>query len=150
MDMRIAAMALLVGSLCVAACGDSDNLNFVTPLGTPGTYILVLVNGQPLPAVLTTTVSPPATTTALSGQIVINADNTFSSVVALQNNVGGIISTSTRACTGTWSSTGSRSGVTITFIEATTANCGLTFTGILGGANTLVASILGVPATFRR
>ncbi|HEY7189422.1 MAG TPA: hypothetical protein VH559_03210 [Gemmatimonadaceae bacterium] len=148
--MRIAAMAALVGSLCVAACNDSDNLNFVTPLGTPGTYTLVLVNGQALPAILTTTVSPPVTTTALSGQIVINADNTFSSVVALQNNVGGIISTSTRACSGTWTSTGSRTGVTITFIETATTNCGLTFTGVLGSVNTLTTSILGVPATFRR
>ena len=148
--MRIAAMALLVGSLCVAACDDSDNLNFVTPIGTPGTFTLVSVNGNLLPAVLTTTVSPPATTSALSGQIVINANNTFSSTVALQDNVGGIISTSTRACTGTWSSAGSATGVTITFVETAPATCGLTFTGVLSSATTLTASILGVPAVFAR
>src|SRR5215470_9560672 len=104
--MRIAAMALLVGSLCVAACDDSDNLNFVLPIDTFGTFTLVSVNGNSLPAVVVDSVSPPLTIRALSGQIAINADNTFSDLVALEQTVGGIVTTSTRSCSGTWSSSG--------------------------------------------
>ena len=143
--MRIAAMALLVGSLCVAACNDSDNLNLVTPLNQLGTFTLVSVNGNALPAIVVSTPSPPLTITALSGQIVINANNTFSSAVALQQNVSGTITTSTRSCTGTWSS----NGTTITFVEAAVPNCGSTFTGTLAGT-TLTASVLGVSAVFAR
>ena len=143
--MRIAAIALLAGSLCVAACDDSNNLNFVTPLNALGTFTLVTVNGNALPAVVADTVSPPLTITALSGSIVINANNTFSDVVALEQNVGGIITNSTRSCTGTWTSTGN----TLTFVEAATSGCGRTFTGILNG-RTLTASVLGVPAVFIR
>lgn len=142
--MRIAAMALLVGSLCVAACDDSNNLNFVSPL-TTGTFTLVSVNGNALPAIVVDTVSPPITITALSGQIVINANNTFSSVVLLEQNLGGTITTSTRSCTGTLTTNGN----TITFVEVATANCGRTFTGVLSG-NALAASILGVTASFIR
>jgi hypothetical protein len=145
MDMRIAAMALLVGSLCVAACDDSDNLNFVVPANAIGTFTLVTVNGNALPAIIVDSVSPPLTIRALSGQIVINANNTFSDLTGLEQTLGGIVTTSTRSCTGTWSS----SGNTITFVEASVTNCGRTFTGTLNGG-TLTASILGVPAVFVR
>jgi len=142
--MRIAAMALLVGSLFVAACDDSNDLNFV-PGNVFGTFTLVTVNGNPLPAIVVDSVSPPLTIRALSGQIVLNANNTFSEVAGLEQTVGSIITTSTRSCNGTWSSTGN----TLTFVEAATTNCGRTFTGILN-AGTLTASILGVPAVFVR
>jgi hypothetical protein len=145
MDMRIAAMALLVGSLCVAGCNDSDNLNFVLPVDGLGTFTLVTVNGNPLPAIVVDSVSPPLTIRALSGQIVISADNTFTDLVSLEQTLGGVITTSSRACSGTWSSTGN----TLTFVEAGTTNCGRTFTGVLNN-RTLAASILGVPATFVR
>lgn len=144
--MRIAAMALLVGSLCVAACDDSDNLNFVIPPNAIGTFTLISVNGNALPAIVADTVSPPLTIRALSGQIVINANSTFSDVVLLEQTVqGNIITTSTRSCTGTFSS----SGNTLTFVEAATSGCGRTFTGVLSGT-TLTASVLGVPAVFAR
>jgi len=144
MEMRIAAMALLVGSLCVAGC-DDNNLNFVTPLNGVGTFALVSVNGSALPAILADTVSPPIRITALSGQIVLNANNTFSNLVELQQDFAGTITTSTRSCTGTWSNNGN----TITFVESSVTNCGRTFTGVLTG-NTLAASVLGVPASFVR
>jgi hypothetical protein len=144
MDMRIAAIALLVGSLGVAACGDSDNLNFVTPLSQLGTFTLVSVNGNALPAIVVDSVSPPLIISALSGQIVINANRTFSSTVALQQSLAGVITNSTRSCTGTWSSPGIN---TITFVEAATTNCGRTFTGTFVGT-TLTASVLGVSAVF--
>ena len=143
--MRIAAIALLAGSLCVAACDDSSNLNFVTPLNALGTFTLVTVNGNALPAVIVDSVSPPLTIRALSGQIVINANNTFTDLAGLEQTLGGIVTTSSRSCTGTWTSTGN----TFTFVEASTTNCGRTFTGILN-VRTLTASILGVPAVFIR
>jgi hypothetical protein len=143
--MRIAAIALLVGSLGVAACGDSDNLNFVTPLSQLGTFALVSVNGNALPAIVVDTVSPPVTITALSGQIVINANRTFTSAVTLQQNFAGTITTTTRSCTGTWTS----NVTTVTFVEESTTNCGRTFTGTFVGT-TLTASVLGVSAVFAR
>ena len=141
--MRVAAIALLVGSLCVAACDDSGDLNLVP--SAFGTFVLVTVDGNALPAVIVDSVSPPLTIRALSGNIVLNANNTFSDLARLEQTAGGIITTSTRSCTGTWSSIGN----TLTFVEASTTNCGRTFTAILNG-NTLAASILGVPATFLR
>ena len=143
--MRIAAITLLLGTLCLGAC-DNTNDVIVVPLGRTGTFVLQTVNGHTLPATVVDSVSPPLRIDVQSGAITISDNFTFVDVASFRQTLGGIVSTRTVTCTGTYTVAGNN----FTFMEATLApDCGRTFTGVLNGT-TLTASILGVPAVYFR
>ena len=143
--MRIAALTLLLGTLCLAACDDSSDIILV-PISRTGTFILRTANNQILPATIIDSVSPPLRIDVLSGSFSINSDNTFSERAALRQSLGGIVTSRTLACAGTYVVTGN----TFTFAEAgPTPDCGHTFSGVLVGT-TLRTFILGSPAVYIR
>ena len=144
--MRIAAaIAFLAGSLCLAACDNVDE-NFVIPFTRVGTFELQTANGLALPAILVDSVSPPLRIEAVSGNVVINADNTFSDAVLLRQTLGGVVTTQTVSCSGTFTVAGN----VLTFSEVPDGNlCGETFTGTLVG-RTLTATIRDVVGVFQR
>jgi hypothetical protein len=145
MFMRLASIALLLGTLALGAC-DDDDLNLIVPFPVTGTFLLQSANGSPLPATIETTASPPLQVLVLSGSIVINSNGTFSNTGSFRQTLSGVVSTFTVNCTGTFSV----SGNTITFVEAaSSANCGDTFTGTQNG-NTLTTTLNGVPAIYIR
>ena len=141
--MRVAVIALLLGTLGLAACDDSGDV-IILPNALTGTFVLQTVNGQALPAVVVDSANPPLRIDALSGSITINAGNTFADVTSFRQTLRGVISTRTVTCTGTYMVV----GTVFRFVELTPApDCGRTFTGVVLG-NTLTASVLGVPAVF--
>ena len=143
--MRLASIALLLGTLALGAC-DDDDLNLIVPFPVTGTFLLQSANGSPLPAQIENTTSPSLQVVVLSGSIAINSNGTFSSVGTFRQSLAGVVSTFTVNCTGTFSV----SGNTITFVEAaSSANCGDTFTGTQNG-NTLTTTLNGVPAIYIR
>lgn len=145
MFMRLASIALLLGTLALGAC-DDDDLNLIVPFPVTGTFLLQSANGSALPATIETSVSPPLQVQVLSGSILINTNGTFSNAGSFRQTLGGVVSSFTVTCTGTYSV----SGNTITFVEAaTSANCGDTFTGTQNG-NTLTTTLNGVPAVYIR
>jgi len=141
--MRIAALTALVGTLCLAACDDTNDVLLI-PLARTGTFVLQTVDGNTLPVVVVDSVSPPLRIEVLSGAITITTTNVFSDVTTFRQTRAGVVTTRTVSCTGTFTVVGND----FTFVEAVAApDCGRTFTGRLSG-NTLVASVLGVPAVF--
>lgn len=143
--MRIAALTVLIGTLCLAACDDSNDVVLI-PLARTGTFVLQTVNGQVLPVTIADSISPPLRIDVLSGAISITTTNAFTDVTTFRQTLGGTVTTQTVSCTGTFTVVGND----FTFVEAiATPNCGRTFTGRLSGT-TLTASVLGVPAVFIR
>jgi hypothetical protein len=141
--MRLTAIALLLGTIGFAACNDSNDPTIVPNVLT-GTFALQTVNDVALPAVVVDSANPPLRLDAVSGAITINSNNTFSDVTTIRQTLGGVVSTRTVTCTGTYTVV----GTVFEFVEVTPApNCGRTFSGIVLGT-TLNASVLGVPAVF--
>ena len=140
--MRSIATALLLSALGFAACTDDDNPIF-TPSALNGPFILQTVNTAALPAAVFDSASPPLRLDALSGTITIKPDNAFSDVTTFRQTLGGVVSTRTVTCTGTYRAVGN----VFEFVEAGTPDCGLSFTGVLSGT-ALAASVLGAPAVF--
>ena len=146
--MRIAALTALVGTLCVAACDDSNNV--VIPVSNVNTFILQTVNGRALPVTIADSIAPPRRIDVLSGSITLgtptNVANGFTDVTMFRQTLDTVVTTPTVTCTGTFS----RVGNAFTFVESVSSpNCGRTFTGNLSG-DSLSASILGIPAVFTR
>lgn len=143
--MRIAALTALIGTLCLAACDNSSDIILI-PLSRTGTFVLQTVNNNGLPATVVDSVSPPIRIDVTSGAITLTATNAFTDVFAFRQVIGGVISTRTVSCTGTYTVAGND----FTFTEAVVApSCGRTFTGRLNG-DVLSSSVLGVPAVFVR
>jgi hypothetical protein len=143
--MRTKPLALILGAaLFAAACDDKDLVNVITD-GFLGTFSLQSANGNALPAVVADSVSPPLRIEVLSGSLVLRADRTFDDVVDFRNTLGGIVSTSQTACSGTYTIDGRE----ITFTETGTAPCNQVFVGTLD-AGTISASIRGVAYVFIR
>lgn len=144
--MRIASIAVLAGALCLASCDDNNNdVILVSPF--VGTFTLQTVNGSALPVIIVDEISPPRRVEITSGQIVIAANRTFTDVIAFRQTIGGIVSTQTVSCTGTFTSTGS----SFTLVEAIAApNCGNTFAAVLSGNSLTVTLQPGVQAVFIR
>jgi hypothetical protein len=141
--MRSLAIGLLLGTVGVAACADNNNL-VVTPSIQNRVFALQTVNGAAVPAVVFDSANPPLRLDALSGAITINANNLFSNVTTFRQTLGGVVSTRTATCTGTYSQVGN----VFEFAEAGIGpDCGLSFSGVLTGT-ALAASVLGVPAVF--
>jgi hypothetical protein len=135
--MRIAALGLLIGSLCLAACDDTNDVILV-PLGRTGTFTLQTVNGQALPVTIADSVSPPLRIDVLSGAITIADNFTFTDVTTFRQTLAGTVSTRSIARTGTYTVAGNQ----FTFVEDAATDCGRSFTGIMTGT-TLRASLVG-------
>lgn len=141
--MRKAMLAILLGTLCVAACESDSNLLFVTPLRT---FVLRTVNGSPLPAAVFDSVSRGLRLEALSGTFVLNPNGTFTSVTQLRQIASGVVTDRTSTCSGTFTI----AGTTATFVGTEiTADCAGTFTGVLV-ENTLTTFIRGATALYSR
>ena len=67
-DMRIAALTALIGTLCVAACDDSNN---VVSIANINTFVLQTVNGRALPVTIADSIAPPRRIDVLSGSITL-------------------------------------------------------------------------------
>jgi hypothetical protein len=145
MYMRIAAISLLLATLCLGACDDTNDV-IIVPIARTGTFILQTVNGQALPAVAVDSVSPPLRIEVLSGAITINANNTFADNATFRQTLGGTVTTRSVICAGTYTIVSN----TLTFTESgPSPDCGRTFSGVLTGT-TLTASILGATAVYIR
>jgi hypothetical protein len=144
--MRIAAVVFLFGSLCLAACDDTNNDVIVAPGSRTGTFILQTVNGHELPAIAVDSISPPLAVEVTSGAIAIGPNDTFVDLARFRFTLGDIVSTRTVACGGTFTVVAD----TLTFAEfGSTPDCGRIFTGILRD-NSLAASLRGLPAIYAR
>jgi hypothetical protein len=140
--MRIAAIGVLVATLGVAACNDTDPA--FAPSALNGPFVLQSVNGAAVPAVVIDSANPPLRLDALSGTITVMRNNAFTDVTRFRQTLNGVISTRTVTCTGSYAAVGN----VFQFVETTsTPQCGFTFTGVISG-NTLSASVLGVSAVF--
>jgi hypothetical protein len=134
-------LALLFGAVVLAAC-ESDPTIPPSTLNVP--FVLQTVNGALLPAAVFDSATPSVRLDALSGAITIRGNNTFTDVTTFRQISGGIVSTKTATCTGTFASVGN----VFQFMEAGPADgCGHTFTGVVSGVS-MTASVLGVPAVF--
>jgi len=141
--MRKATLAILLGTLGVAACEGSNNVLITTPLPT---FVLRTVNGSALPAVVFDSVGRRLKLEALSGTFALNTDNTFASVTQLRQTLAGVVTDRTSTCTGSFTT----AGTTVTFVGAQfTADCASTFTGVLVD-NTLTTRIRGAVALYSR
>jgi hypothetical protein len=140
--MRIRSFAMLLGTLGLVACNDTDPA--FAPSAFSGPYVLQSINDVAIPAVVIDSANPALRLDALSGTITIKADNTFTDVTTLRQTLAGVVSTRTVNCGGTYTAVGN----VFQFVESgPPPGCGFTFTGVVSGA-TLTASVLGVPATF--
>jgi hypothetical protein len=139
--MRVRPFVLLLFVLVIAACGTDPT---IPPSALNVPFRLQTLNGVAIPAAVFDSANPPVRLDALSGTITIKPDNTFIDVTTFRQTVGGVGSTRTASCTGTFTSVGN----VFEFKEVGFADvCGLTFTGVLSGSS-LSASVLGVPAVF--
>lgn len=139
--MRIIAVGLLLGALGLAGCANNDTV--IPPNALTGRFNLQAVNGTALPAVVVDSANPALRIDALSGAIVVNANDTFTDVTSIRQTLRGVTSTRTVTCSGTYTVV----GTVFDFVEAATTDCGRTFTGVVSGT-TLNASVLGIPAVF--
>lgn len=147
--MRIAALTLLLGSLGLAACNDSNDTNndvIVAPGIRAGTFILQTVDGHELPAIVLDSISPTLLVEATSGAIAIGSNNDFVDVIRFRLTLGDVVSTRTITCDGTFTV----SGDTLRLAESGSGDgCGRSFTGVLRG-NSLASSVRGLPAIYGR
>ncbi len=141
--MRTTAIALLFGTLGLAACNTGNDLGF-TPSALTAPYVLQTANGAALPAVVFDSASPPLKLEAVAGVITIKPNNVFSDVTTFRQTLGGVVSARTVSCIGTYNAVGN----VFEFVETgPLPDCSRTFTGVLSGT-TLTASVLGAPAVF--
>jgi hypothetical protein len=142
-QMRLIAIAVLLGTVGLIACDDNNDVT-IGPNVLTGTFALQSVNGVALPAVVVDSANPPLRLDALSGAITITNNNSFTDVTTFRRTLGGIVSTRTVTCAGTYTVV----GAVFEFVEAATVpDCGRTFTGVVQGT-ALNASVLGVAAMF--
>src|SRR5262245_21026880 len=127
--MRITVIALLCGTLSLAACDDSHDPT-VVPNALTGVFVLQTVNGASVPAVVVDSANPALRLDAVSGSITINANNTFVDVTVFRQTLRGVVSTRTVTCAGTYTVV----GTVFEFVETTTVvDCGRIFTGVVLG-----------------
>jgi hypothetical protein len=143
--MRIAAVTLLLASLALAACNDSNDV-IIAPGTRSGTFILQTVDGHGLPAVVLDSLNSSIIVEALSGSITLSTNSTFADVTDLRLTLGTVISRRTVTCAGSFTF----SADTLTFVESgPTPECARTFTGILT-LGTLTTSLRGQSAVYTR
>lgn len=144
--MRIAVLGLLLGSLCLASCDDTNDIILV-PLTRTGTFVLQTVNGQILPVTIADSVSPPLRIDIISGSITISDNNTFTDVTAFRQTMGGVVSTRTVSCTGTFTVAGNQFNFAETVIAP---DCGRQFVGFLSGTTLRTTVVGGETAVYIR
>lgn len=137
----LAALAIL------PACSDSSGPNQVQAV--TGSYALISINGILVPVVFS--VDQFFILQITAGTLTMNSNNTFSAAATYQQTPagGGTATSETITCTGTYA----KSGTTVTFTEANSANdaCGGVYTATWDGTNTLTVEFdVGVQALFRK
>lgn len=100
----IALLTFLALSVSIAACSDSS-----APEPITGTYTLRTVNTMPLPYLISTeTVGGVTSKFELTvGNVVLNADNSFTSAITLRQTVGSTATTTVTNTGGTYTISGS-------------------------------------------
>ena len=141
----IRTLFVLAAVAILPACSDSTGPNRTVT----GNYTLISVNGLLVPVVFSA--EQFFTLRITAGTLTVNSNNTFTASATYEQtlNVGGVKTTDTVTCTGTYA----MSGNTITFTEAnsTNANCGGAYTGTWDGENTLTVDFdVGVQALFEK
>jgi hypothetical protein len=143
--MRTAVLGLLIGTLCLAACDDSDN-NIVVHLPQPGPFVLRTVNDRALPALIVDSVNPRFRLEVVSGGFSIHTNGTFSTLTQFRETRGLVIVLRSVACSGTFTA----SGNDFAFTTLTPSlDCPGLFTGVVTG-NILSTTIRGFPAIYSR
>ena len=130
MRSHVKAIFAVLGIVLVAACHDPIIVNG----DASGTYALTAVNGSPLPFLLAATTTDTVVIT--SGSITINTDGTFSEALSADQTTGGVKTTHSDVCPGTYS----QSGNSFTFTESTTTpdpNCGSQYSASWDGDKTV-------------
>lgn len=138
-------LCVLAAVAILPACSDSTGPNRTVT----GNYTLISVNGVLVPVVFTA--EQFFTLRITAGTLTINSNDTFTASATYEQTlvVGGVKTTDTVTCTGTYA----MNGATITFTEAnsTNANCGGVYTGTWDGENTLTVDFdVGVQALFEK
>jgi hypothetical protein len=142
--LRRSLVSTLAGVALLTACGDSTG-----PGGRiAGTYQLETINGDPLP--VTIFEFGPYRAEALSGDLVVRANNTFSTSLTLRETDAGGVMTTTITCTGTYTVDGN----TVTFREQGSTNVDCAGGEYVATWNentiTVVDAAFGVEAVYRR
>ena len=129
MRSQVRAIFAVLGIALVAACNDSTAVNG----DASGTYTLSAINGAALPFTLQATTTDTLVITA--GNIVINTDGTFVETLTADETAGGVKTTQTNVCPGSYI----QQGNAFTFNENVTgdANCGGSYGARWDGANTV-------------
>lgn len=124
----------ILGIALITSCGGGDASG---PTATVvGTYTLSSVNGSSIPATFT---NGSQSLKVNSGNIVINSGTTYSETTNYTETSAGTSVTTTEVCTGTFT----KNGNSLSFSEASTANCGGAYTGSWDGASTLTVAFDG-------
>ncbi len=135
--MRLSKLFVVVIAICIAGCdsgGDSNQGSSFT-----GNYLLISVEGQPLPAIIVQVLNDTVEITA--GNIRINADQTFSSSATARLTESGGVTTETVSQTGTY--TNNNTAFTFTYSDGTSE------TGSISG-NDLTLISEGLALVFRK
>lgn len=145
MRKLVRTLFVLAAVAILPACSDSTGPNRTVA----GNYTLISVNGVLLPVVFSA--EQFFTLRITDGTLTVNSNNTFTASATYEQTlvVGGVKTTDTVTCTGTYAMNGN----TITFTEAnsTDANCGGVYTGTWDGENTLTVDFdVGVQALFEK
>ena len=141
----VRAMFVLAAVTILPACSDSTGPSRTVT----GNYTLVSVNGVLVPVVFSA--EQFFTLRITGGTLTLSSNNTFAASATYEQTlaVGGVKTTDTVTCTGTYAMNGN----TITFSEAnsTNANCGGVYTGTWDGENSLTVDFdVGVQALFEK
>lgn len=147
--MRSAVLGLLIGTLCLAACDDTDN-SVVVHLPQPRPFVLRTVDDRALPALIIDSLNPRFRLEVVSGGFSINANGTFSTLTQFRETRGLVIVLRSVACSGTFTASGN-DFVFTTFTNRTpsSVDCAGLFTGVVAG-NILSTTIRGSPAIYSR
>ena len=136
-------MVLLVAATLVG-CGDATAANPEPRFD--GRYALVSVNGSALPASLQPRVSVPAVV-VLSGSLVVAQGGSYTIASIWDELEMAVMIRRSITCDGTWV----RTNTAFTFLEATTASCGGSYTGTWDGADRFTMALApGLEAVFER
>lgn len=141
--MRCSTLAVL---LAVAACGGADTST--APRGVAGSYALAAYRGSPPPIVVLSQPANDLLIEIVSGAFSLDGIGTYGSVIGLKTTDGGVVTTWSSSCTGTYL----LSGNVIVLTEPRNGPyCGGNYTATWDGTSQLsLVFPNGDPAVFRR
>ena len=139
--MRAARYSLALALLI--ACGGDDSTG---PRSIAGSYVLRSINGDPVPILAYE--EPDYKVEIVSGNVVLDADGSFTDTHVLRETDGATITVATIPCTGTWT----QSGNSLLLSEDVSNDCGVEAGVEWDGSNTLTVDwgFLGIEAVYRR